>query len=137
MDSMKPLIVFILLGIIFLQPLISEVKPAASGEIKLTTPFPRIEISEEKDISLDIEMSNTGVTEELLDLTILKPEGWEASLKSGDYVVTSIYLTPNENRSVVFWASPPSGLEKGSYTFVIEAQSRDEVVKASLSIQEM
>lgn len=107
---------------------------ASPDEIKLTTPFPRVEISAGYEIQLEININNLGTQYETLSLVILKPENWEATLRSGGYVIKMVSLAPRENRSVELMVSPPLEENFGSHTIEIKALDERGNVRDSLEI---
>lgn len=107
---------------------------ASPNEIKLTTPFPRIEISAGYEIQLEININNLGTQYETLSLEVLKPENWEAILRSGGYVIKMVSLAPGENRSVELIVSPPIEENFGSHTIEIKALDGKGNVRDSLDI---
>lgn len=136
MKSARALIIVLLIGIsLIMQSTTLKAYAAPSRRVKLITPFPRFEISGGQKVKLELKIINEGDNGEVLDLMILGPKGWETALKSRSYVVKSIYLDENESRFIDFEAIPPPEEKAGTYTFVIKALSRDEIVEASLNIQ--
>jgi len=107
---------------------------ASPDEIKLTTPFPRIEISAGHEIQLEININNLGTQYETLSLEVLKPENWEATLRSTGYVIKMVSLAPGENRSVELIVSPPLEENFGSHTIEIKAFDEKGNVRDSLDI---
>ena len=119
-------------GVVFLTLftiLLSNVSLATSQvDIKLTTPFPRIEVGSGQEIQLDINVNNLGTGFETLDLVVSELEGWDVSLKSGSYITRSVSLAPGENRLVELTASPPLTVSVGSYAIEIKALRMGKLV---------
>jgi len=120
--------------LLVILPLNSATIGAFPDEIKLTTSFPRIEISAGQEIELEIYVKNLGTQYETLSLVISKPENWEATLRSEGYVIKMVSLAPGENRSVELTASPPLGENVGPYTIEIKALDERGNVKDTLNI---
>jgi uncharacterized membrane protein len=103
--------------------------------IKLSTPFPSVELKVAQKSVFKITIKNIGVEEDTFNLTVLAPAGWETSLKSGVLVVKSVYLEANENSVLDFEVVPPAGEKSGVYTFTINAFSGDGLLQDSLSLK--
>jgi uncharacterized membrane protein len=103
--------------------------------VKLSTPFPSVELKVAQKSVFKITIKNIGVEEDTFNLTILAPAGWETSLKSGVLVVKSVYLEANENSVLDFEVVPPAGEKSGVYTFTINAFSGDSLLQDSLSLK--
>ena len=108
---------------------------AAERDVKINTPFPNIVLDIGQYAEFKINLINNGQEEEVLDLSLSGPLDWEYSIKSGRYLVKSVYLDVNESKSVIFEAVPPSGEDSGLYTFMVYAESRDGKLSKSLTVQ--
>lgn len=122
--------IVILMLSIFTPPVTAQTLPS----IKLSTPFPHIEINLGQEISLEIEVKNLGVQYETLNLTVSEPENWNAALRSGDYVVKTVSLAPGENQSMELIVFYPEGENFGSYVLEITASDKVGNIVDSLDI---
>ncbi len=132
---MRKKCLFLLVVCLLVFQLAFETFAAPNGKVNLTTNFRRIEVGKDQSIRLDIYINNTGREERVIDLVIEKPNGWEAVLRSGGYVVKSIYLGPRERRYLTLEATPKSVRENQTYTFKIKAVDEHGYVVDTLSIQ--
>jgi uncharacterized membrane protein len=103
--------------------------------VKLSTPFPSVELKVAQKTVFKIYIKNIGVVEDTFNLTVLAPVGWETSLKSGVLVVKSVYLEASENSVLDFEVVPPAGEKSGVYAFTINAFSGDGLLQDSLSLK--
>jgi uncharacterized membrane protein len=103
--------------------------------VKLSTPFPSVELKVAQKSIFKIKIQNLGADGDTFNLTVLSPVGWETSLKSGALIIKSVYLEAGENRELDFEITPPAGEKVGVYTFKINAYSKESVLLDSLSIK--
>jgi len=103
--------------------------------VKLSTPFPSVELKVAQQSIFKIKIQNVGADEDSFNLTVLSPLGWETSLKSGALVIKSVYLEAGENRELDLEIIPPAGEKSGVYAFTINAFSKDGVLQDSLSMK--
>ena len=103
--------------------------------VKLSTPFPSVELKVAQKSVFKINIKNIGVEEDTFNLTVLAPVGWETSLRSGVFVVKSVYLEANENSVLDFEIVPPAGEKSGVYIFTINAFSGDGLLQDSLGLK--
>lgn len=125
------IVLLVFLGIL---PLNSAYVGASPGEIKITTPFPRIKVNPGQNIQLSINVNNLGSEYETLSLEVSEPENWEVTLKSGGYLIEMVLLAPGENQSAQLTITPPLSATAGSYTTEIKALDGAGNVKDSLDI---
>ncbi|MFH1821125.1 MAG: NEW3 domain-containing protein [Methanobacteriota archaeon] len=112
----------------------SAVVGASPGEVKVTTPFPRIQVNPGQDIVLTVTVSNLGSEYETLDLEVSELQDWQVTLKSSGYLVKMVTLAPFENQAIVLTAKPPIGVGLGSYTVEVNASDGAGNIKDSLEI---
>jgi len=135
MKSFKAVGMILLIGIILVHFPTLRIFAHPFRGIRLTTPFPRIEINERQKIQFELNIINEGNVAEILDLEILGPVGWKSVIKKGNYVIKSIYINKNESRTIDFEVAPSPEAEAGTYNFVIKAISQDRILEASLNVQ--
>ena len=107
---------------------------AAPEEIKIVTPFPRIEVNPGQNIQLSININNLSSGYETISLEVSAPQGWQATLKSGGYLVKMVSLAPFENQPISLTITQPTGVNLGSYTVEIKALDESGNVKDTLSL---
>jgi uncharacterized membrane protein len=107
---------------------------AASGEVKIVTSFPRIEVNPGQSIQLSVNINNLSAEYQTLSLEVTAPQGWQATLKSGGYLVKMVTLAPYENKPLSLTITQPTGVSLGSFTVVIKAKDASGNVVDSLSI---
>lgn len=97
-------------------------------DFEVNVDYPSVTVEPGKTVSLNLRLVNRAKTGRQADLTLLKvPEGWKPIIKDigRGYGVGSIYVGPEETRSVSFEAVPPDGIKPGNYVFSIKVVSND------------
>ncbi len=107
---------------------------ASPGEIKVTTPFPQIEVNPGQNIQLSVTINNLSAAYETISLEVTAPKGWEATLKSGGYLIKKVTLAPFENQPIFLAVTQPTGVSLGSFTVEIKALDESGSVKDSLNV---
>jgi uncharacterized membrane protein len=105
-------------------------KPDAAGKperlLVMAPEFPGIVVPQGKEVSMDLNFINKGRTDETADVKVTeKPKGWTAKIKTYRYTVTGVYVPADDKKSLTFEAVPDKDVGPGTYTFVVEAQTRD------------
>lgn len=144
MSQVRSSYFFLVIMLLTLVAGLSSAGMAAAAEVErgisLSTTYPSITIARNQSVTLPIKLADRGQVDEQLNISISSaPEGWVADLlnkEAGDsYRVRSLYLVVGEEpRLIYFRAKPPAGVEPGDYIFLVEAVSRDGVVRSSLKI---
>lgn len=94
--------------------------PAAAQTVTLTTPFPLIDIEAGDSVTFDLEVRSH--VRQRVDLVIVSvPEGWEASLRGGGFVIGSVTTDPDGPVEVTLDVDVPADASEGSHTVVVEA----------------
>ncbi len=89
-----------------------------------------------KEISLDLNFSNKGRSDESLDIRVVqKPAGWKTRIKTYRFTVTGVYVPAGEKKNLTFEAIPDKQTPPGDYEFTIEALSRDGRFKIDQKIK--
>jgi uncharacterized membrane protein len=108
---------------------------AAEPTIKLTTPYPSVEMKVAQKTVLKIKVENVGSSEGTFNLTITSPSGWESTLKSGSLIIKSIYLEALEVKELDLEITPPSGAKSGTYSFIVNSIDSHGAIVGNLNIQ--
>lgn len=135
MKKSRNYLLIILINIILITHMtIKDGYPSVNRSTKLSTPFPKIEITGTQKVEVKIKITNEGEIDEIFDLSIKGPETWEPIIKSENYIIKSIYLEKNESKELDFQATPPPNEQSGSYTFELLATSEDKLLEVSSKI---
>jgi uncharacterized membrane protein len=119
--------------VILFSTSVTFVKGVEQG-VKLSTPFPSVELNVAQKTVFKITIKNIGVVENTFNLTVQAPTGWGTSLKSGVFGVKSVHLDADSSVVLDFEIVPPAGEKSGVYTFTINAYNGAGVLLDTLSI---
>lgn len=124
---------------------VSAVTPmtaTAAPDFELAIEYPSISVEPGKTVSLLLRLVNRAKSGRQVDLAVTKsPTGWQSAIKDSGrgFGVRSIYVGPEETKSVNFEAVPPDEVKPGNYSFTIKADSKDginETLDVSVSVVE-
>src|SRR3990172_1002631 len=114
----------------------------AAPDFEIAMDYPSIAVEPGKTVSLSLRLINKAKVGRQMDLSIsTSPTGWQSNFKDSvrGYGVRSVYVGPEETKTVSFEAVPPDDVKPGDFTFVIRAQSRDgidETLTVSVAVVE-
>lgn len=114
--------------------LLGSAPSVAAQDVKITTPFPQIEVNTGQTVQLTVTITNLGADYQTLSLEVAAPDNWEATLKSGGYLVKMVTIAPFENQQVTLTVTQPAGVDLGTYTIEITALDESKVVKDTLDV---
>ena len=130
----------LMLVVLIVASLGTSIAGAANGtrSISFYADFTSISIAQGEEISLYINIANTGEMAEDIDLTITSPEGWEASITShavGSAKVNSLHLEPEtDGQRLTFKCVPAADSEEGEYSISLNAVTKDKQVGESIEL---
>ncbi len=105
--------------------LVSFVAPASaqSHELMLSTRFPGITVKPGAEVSLWLNVANSG-TSGIVTLDVVEyPEGWEEpTLRGGGFTVNQVYVPSGEDVSVELELTVPEGTSEGTYEVIVTAE---------------
>jgi uncharacterized membrane protein len=107
-------------------------------EVTLSSAYPYVSSESGLSITYPITISNTGESDEWLNLSTIAPDGWEVSYATAEtsgVELNSIYLTASSSTSILFEATPPENVSLGEYSFALNVTSVDGAVSASLVLK--
>ncbi|HER10064.1 MAG TPA: hypothetical protein ENO20_14260 [Bacteroides sp.] len=98
----------------------------AAGGITLYTPYTSISVPPGESIDYSVEVRNDGSVVRNVDLRVTGlPEGWEATLKAGGYLIRQISVLPGEKKTLSFQVNVPLKVDKGNHSFRLVATNYD------------
>jgi uncharacterized membrane protein len=122
------------LAFLVASALSSSAVGASPEDVKLTTPFPKIQISTGQGVTLEVKVVNLTAHYQNVGLAISAPENWQASLQSSGYVINMITLEPSESRTISLIATPPAGVSAGTYSLLVRATDQSGNELSSLNV---
>ena len=94
--------------------------------------YDSVVVSENKDVSVEINVQNRGRHNEMIDLDIKPvPKGWKAWFKAFSYEIGGLYVESDSTKKVTLKAEPGPDIGPGRYVFPIKAKSKDGKLTSS------
>lgn len=94
--------------------------------ISAYTEYSRLTVPVGETVRMDVTVENRGRRDENVVLKLAEvPEGWKAAIKSGEFAVTGVPVTPWTPRVLSFTAEPRKSLRPGTYRFQLSAGTAD------------
>jgi len=115
-----------------------EKKDRPSRGIVAAILYPGITVSSEEDVKVDLIVKNIGLADETIFFEVLeKPEGWDAWIRGYGKVVSGVFLSEDQDRTMTFIAEPADGSDPqaGTYHFVIQALTADGVLQDQSALE--
>lgn len=130
----KYILVLVFLLLISQIPSCSATGENTSSGVKLTTPFPSIEMKGGNPASIDIKAKNLTDSCKNISLKLRAPPTWTVSLTKSGLRIKSIYLPPERERKFTLNLSPPIGEKAGTHEITIEAIGQNGNTLDSLQV---
>jgi uncharacterized membrane protein len=106
---------------------------AAADRLLITTPYPAVETRPGSVVQLDLRAVSPTPTP--VDLVVEgMPEGWQATLRGGGFVIRSITAEPDPGASVDLELVVPPDADPGEYPIEVVAAGRDEEATVGLTV---
>jgi len=111
-------------------------KPARGLTVAMV--YPGVVFGPEDKLKVDLLVKNTGRSDETVFFEIVeKPEGWDAQIKTYSNIVTGVFLSEDQERTLTFSAEPTSDkdhLPAGQYHFAVKARTADGVLTRTAAV---
>ncbi|MCW4018177.1 MAG: NEW3 domain-containing protein [Candidatus Bathyarchaeota archaeon] len=105
-----------------------------ASEIALTVRLPEVAIEAGNSVSYPIAVSNSGVVDRFLLLSIEPPANWKTAFKLGGVEVTKLYLMGGNTSELTVDVTPPSSVALNTYTFPIYLKSESGIILAQANL---
>ncbi|MBN2062707.1 MAG: hypothetical protein JW882_20060 [Deltaproteobacteria bacterium] len=104
-----------------------ERKNLPPRSISVAPLYPGVVVPQNKDVDIDLNVTNGGMTNEDINLTLTSiPEGWKAWIKTYNYQVTGVHVPSDDTKSLTFHAEQGENIGPGEYSFAIQAETPDK-----------
>ena len=104
--------------------------------ISLSTPYPAQAIHKSEETVLPLSVRNHNLGPQLVGLSVVsKPEGWKVEFIGGGQPVETVYVGPDEARSLSLRLAPPTDSGQGPHRILLRAQSRAANFELPLSLR--
>jgi len=112
---------------------------ADERDFSISCDYTHIVIGKEKEVELNVKVTNTGKRNEEIVLSVSGPQNWGARLerKWNRYEVRAVQVPYEEGSNSVelrFKAEPPPQAAEGDYLFTLEGVTKDGKIRRSLDI---
>lgn len=98
----------------------------AAGGIILYTPYTSISVPPGESIEYAVQVKNGGSVTRNVALAISGlPDGWNATLKAGGYLIKQISVLPAEQKTLTLEVEVPMKVNKGNHSFRLIATNYD------------
>ena len=110
--------------------------PLSQPEIELASTYPYIIEELGRTVNFPVTVSNTGDSDETVELSVEVPEDWEMSFITGDGVeVLSIFLESGDSEALTLEVEPSISAIVGEYALEVRASSDDGALWDSLALK--
>lgn len=106
---------------------------ASAQDLRVVTPYPSVAVEPGDRVTLDLTVLGDEPAPVQLEITEV-PDGWEALLRGGGFVVGGVFTSPDEPPEVELEASVPSDVEEGAYTVEVTATAGDATDALALEL---
>lgn len=102
--------------------------------------YPGVTLGQEDNVRVDLKVKNIGRSNETILFEIAqKPEGWKAEIKGFGKIVSGVFLTEDDDKTMTFSAEPEGQgkddkLPAGEYKFLLKAKTRDGALTQESSL---
>lgn len=121
MSKQKKLLKLFLLALIGVVIFHTDAR-ADLGGVTLYTPYTKISVPPGESIDYSIDVINNGGQVEKLDISVSGvPRGWDYELKSGGWKIGQVSVLPGEKKTMTLKVEVPVQVNKGAYTFRVNA----------------
>jgi uncharacterized membrane protein len=94
----------------------------ATESVTLYTPYTKISVPPGESVDYAIDVINNSKELQNVDISVAgMPNGWNYSLKSGNWTIGQIAILPGEKKSLSLKVDIPMKVNKGNYRFKIQA----------------
>jgi uncharacterized membrane protein len=122
--------VFLILVLVYASP-VSAQKPKG---LTLFTPYPAQSVQAGETVTLALTVHNQGLAPQIVRVQMREvAEGWKASITGGGHPIQAVYADTDSSASLSLKLEPPSGVQPGTYRFVVRAQGQG--VQSELPIE--
>lgn len=112
-----------------------EKKDLPERRISVAVEYPGIILPQGEDLTLDLIVTNSGRTDETVELTIrTPPQGWTARLKSYSFGVSGVFVKSDSSKTVTLRLEQDETVAPGGYAFSIEGRTADAALRSTADL---
>ena len=107
----------------------------ATSDVEIVSTFTDLTVEAGSVINYPLRISNKGENDERLKMKVVStPRNWDAVFTSEGNRVSSFYIAAGDYLSLNLEVDPPSNVETGEYTIVIQAESEDGTLSDEIEL---
>lgn len=123
-------------SLFFSMILSAGVTAGLAAQVILYTPYTSISVPPGETIDYTVELKNEGSSVQTLNLSLRGlPQGWNATLKAGGYVIRQISVLPGEKKTVSLQVEVPMKVNQGNHSFRMTAGNHSLTLLVHVSEQ--
>ena len=104
----------------------ANTKKLPARGISLSAEYTGVISSGEKEVDIDLTVTNRGRRDENINLTVISvPKQWKAWIKTYNFGVTGVHVKSDKTKSLTLRVEPNAAVAPGKYTFGVKAQTED------------
>ena len=102
--------------------------------------YPGVTLGQEENVRVDLKVKNIGRSNETILFEVVeKPKDWKAEIKGYGKIVSGVFLTEDDDKTLTFSAEPEGQgkddkLPAGEYKFLLRAKTQDGALKQESSL---
>jgi len=98
--------------------------------------FTDVTVQAGSSITYPLRVENKGESDDQLTMNVVSaPENWDVVFMSGNIEVSSFYLPADDYEDLNLVVEPPSNVETGDYTLVIQAESAEGTLSGEIELK--
>lgn len=138
-DYLKKYLIASLLVIVLLVVSLNASSVSAQSGLVLSTPFPGISIKTGQSVTFPLNIRNTGVTPQVVNLKVVSaPEGWKTALEGKGNIIHQVFVDSRSSEEVDLKIEIPDQTPEGNYNITVKASSSigSDTLNISLKVKE-
>jgi uncharacterized membrane protein len=109
---------------------------ASFSDIEIVSTFTDVTVQAGSVITYPLRVRNNGESDDQLTLNVVSaPENWDAVFMSGSIEISSFYLPADDYEDLNLVVDPPSNVETGDYSLVIQAESAEGTMSEEIELK--
>ena len=107
----------------------------ATSDVEIVSTFTDLTVEAGSVIKYPLRISNNGENDDKLKMKVISaPVNWDAVFTSDGNIVSSFYIAAGDYLSLNLEVDPPSNVETGEYSIVIQAESEDRTLSDEIEL---
>jgi len=109
---------------------------ASFSDIEIVSTFTDVTVQAGSSIMYPLRVRNKGESDDQLTMKVIStPENWDAVFMSGSIEISSFYLPADDYEDLNLVVEPPSNVETGDYSLVIQTESAEGTLSEEIELK--